>query len=141
LGKRYEAAVSKQLGPMAQQGIWWEYKDSNGPGLCQTDFIIEGEIWCIILECKHSWTAEGMEQLNELYLPVLEMALNKKTAGIQVCKHLSSQCFGRIYDNLETAVAAAKSIRPVTLHWRAIGPITRTSLPTKELNYEHIQHA
>lgn len=141
LGSRYEAAVAKQLGRNARRGIWWAYRDANGPGLCQTDFIIVGEVWAVILECKHTWTPEGMEQLSDLYIPVVEMALDKKVVGVQVCKNLVPDHTGPVYDNLEAAVMAARTghevanghyqpPRLVTLHWRGFGPILRTS--TKE---------
>ena len=138
LGGRYEVAVAKQLGRDARKGVWWSYHDINGPGLCQTDFIILGEIWAVILECKHTWTAEGMEQLKDLYMPVVERALDRRTLGIQVCKHLVPHHTGPVYDVLEDAVNAARtgdfiehsrfefrSSRLVTLHWRGIGPMLK----------------
>lgn len=138
LGKRYEVAVGRQLGPDALRGVWWSYRDANGPGLCQTDFIILGEIWAVILECKHTWTSEGMEQLRDLYIPVVEMATDKKVVGIQVCKHLVPQYSGAVYDSLESAVISARTghellngrhqpPRLVTLHWRGVGPMLHHS--------------
>lgn len=134
LGSRYEAAVSRQLGPEAKRGQWWRFADANGPGLCQTDFCIFGDIWLVILECKHTWTEEGMDQLRELYLPVVEMATSKRMIGIQVCKHLVPGHTGPVYDSLEAAVNAARTgqygnvsrfhpTRLVTLHWRGVGPM------------------
>lgn len=135
LGHRYEKAVARQLGAEAKQGVWWAYRDANGPGLCQTDFIIVGEIWVVILECKHTWTMEGMEQLEYLYIPVVEMALDKRAIGIQICKHLTPDV-PEVFDSLETAVNAARTgqrllkapmrfdnHRLVTLHWRGVGPL------------------
>lgn len=142
LGRRYEAAVGRQLGPQAVRGIWWSYRDANGPGLCQTDFLINGEYWAVILECKHTWTADGMHQLQDLYLPVVGMALDKKVMGVQVCKHLTPNHVGSVYNTLEEAVREARTgdrlehnrfnnpTRLVTLHWRGIGPMLHTS--TKE---------
>lgn len=135
LGHRYEKAVAKQLGHNARQGVWWAYRDANGPGLCQTDFIIVGEVWAVILECKHTWTFEGMEQLQDLYIPVVEKALDKRAIGVQVCKHLTSDAYD-VFNDLESAVNAARTgqrlikapmrfdnHRLVTLHWRGIGPL------------------
>lgn len=147
LGRRYEIAVSRQLGPSATRGIWWSYRDANGPGLCQTDFVIEGEFWVVILECKHTWTVEGMEQLRDLYIPVVEMATDKKVVGVQVCKHLIPEYSGRVYDSLESAVTAARTghevanghfqpPRLVTLHWRGVGPMLRNT--TKEREHVNI---
>ena len=135
LGHRYEKAVAKQLGTDAKQGVWWAYRDANGPGLCQTDFIIIGEVWAVILECKHTWTFEGMEQLQDLYIPVVERALDKRAIGIQICKHLTHEAYD-VFNDLESAVNAARTgqrlvkapmrfsnHRLVTLHWRGIGPL------------------
>jgi hypothetical protein len=106
------------------RGLWWSYCDANGPGLCQTDFLIEGKIWAIILECKNTWTREGMEQLTDLYLPVVEMAREKRVAGIQVCKNLIPGYIGQVFQDLEDAVAAARrGCTPVTLHWHGFGSI------------------
>ena len=123
LGTRYEAAVGKQLGSRAKRGQWWAYRDSNGSGLCQTDFIINGQTWMVILECKHTFTTEGLEQLAYLYLPVVGLALDKRVLGIQVCKHMIQQFHGPIFDDLRAAIEAAKSVQIVTLHWRGLGPL------------------
>lgn len=135
LGRRYEMAVSRQLGPDAHRGIWWSYRDANGPGLYQTDFLITGVIWAVILECKHTWTLEGMEQLRN-YMPVVEMALNKRVLGVQVCKHLVPEHVGPVYNDLADAVNAARyPAQLVTLHWRGVGPLVTTR---KEPQYVHV---
>lgn len=131
LGTRYEKLVEKQL-PHAKRGLWWHYRDSNGHGLCQTDFLLEPVsfrwdhqlITPVVLECKHTWTDEGMEQLEELYIPVVSMATGKRAVGIQVCKHLvpwarSNICYD-LWDAIELAVSHD---RPVTLHWRGLSPL------------------
>lgn len=135
LGRRYETAVARQLGPEATQGQWWTFRDSNGPGLCQTDLIIPGTSWIVVLECKHTWIADGMDQLQYLYLPVVGMATGKRTIGIQVCKHLVPYARGAVFTDLESAVETAKehwrrtaSMRCVTLHWRGIGPLIHSNL-------------
>jgi hypothetical protein len=136
LGRRYETAVAHQLGSEATRGVWWTYRDSRGPGLCQTDLIINGTSYVVILECKHTWTAEGMDQLRYLYIPVVEMATGKQALGIQVCKHLVPYHTGLVYPCLEDAVAAAKAgYKPqVTLHWRGVGPLLK-HFNQKEFKY------
>lgn len=131
LGRRYEAAVARQLGSDATRGQWWTFRDANGPGLCQTDLIIPGDTWIVVLECKHTWIADGMMQLQYLYLPVVGMATGKRVVGIQVCKHLVPYAHSEVCESLEEAVIAAKRNhnRLVTLHWRGFGPM----LQSKEL--------
>lgn len=122
LGTRYEKLVAKQL-PYAQHGVWWQYRDSNGRGLCQTDFLLDDPKVPVILECKHTWTAEGMEQLEELYIPVVSMALGRPAIGIQVCKHLVPWAKSKISYCLSQAILEAEgSSSPVTLHWRGLSP-------------------
>lgn len=135
LGRRYEAAVARQLGSDATRGQWWTFRDANGPGLCQTDLIIPGSRWIAVLECKHTWISDGMDQLHYLYLPVVGMATGKQVVGVQVCKHLVPYARGPIFQDLESAVEAAKEswrrnaiTRCVTLHWRGIGPMIHSNL-------------
>lgn len=140
LGRRYEAAVARQLGSDATRGQWWTFRDSNGPGLCQTDFFIEGSRWVVVLECKHTWIADGMDQLHYLYLPVVGMATGKQVVGVQVCKHLVPYAVGTICTDLESAVETAKETwrqkaisRCITLHWRGVGPLLHSNILQKEV--------
>lgn len=132
LGRRYEAAVARQLGSDATRGQWWTFRDGNGPGLCQTDLLISGSHWVVVLECKHTWISDGMDQLHYLYLPVVGMATGKQVVGVQVCKHLVPYARGAIFQDLESAVEAAKQSwrrgAPVTLHWRGIGPLLHSNV-------------
>lgn len=121
-GRRYEAAVAKSL-PQAEQGVWWEFRDANGPGICQTDFILVDGLTIVILECKHTWTPDGMSQLMGLYLPVVSMAAERPAIGIQVCKHIVPWA-GPAFTSLGEALATARAQgTPSTLHWRGIVPI------------------
>lgn len=139
LGRRYEAAVARQLGSEATRGQWWTYRDAHGPGLCQTDLVIPGASWVVVLECKHTWIAEGMDQLHYLYLPVVGMATGKRVLGVQVCKHMVPYASGAIFTDLESAVEAAKETwrqkaitRCVTLHWRGVGPLVYSNINTRK---------
>ena len=108
---------------LAERGVWWEFADSNGPGLCQTDFILTTGQRVLVLECKHTWTPEGMQQLTALYLPVVALATGRPTLGIQICKHLVPWA-GPSHHTLAEAFAAARaSGLPATLHWRGLSPI------------------
>ena len=82
-----------------------------------------------------------MEQLQDLYIPVVEMALDKRAVGVQVCKNLTPEHTGAVYNDLTAAVNAARTgdrtdmdrrpkiPRLVTLHWRGLGPLLTTSKP------------
>jgi len=122
-GGRYEKAVGKAL-PEAEKGVWWEFRDRNGPGLCQTDFVLPLPDVLVVIECKHTWTDEGMDQLAGLYIPVLQRATGQPVIGIQVCKHLVPWA-GTAFSEIGDAISMARACRmPVTLHWRGISPIT-----------------
>lgn len=128
-GLRYERAVAAAL-PIARHGQWWEYEDLNGHGWCQTDLILTHDHSLVILEVKYSWVEQGHLQIEELYSPVVEMAMGKRPLGVQVCKNLK---YGvrNIHSELSSAVASGSS-RPV-LHYLGTGPLlsraTRPPLP------------
>lgn len=133
LGARYEKAVGQQLGARAERGVWWEFADANGPGLCQTDFIITGQQLLAVLECKHTWTEEGWEQLQRLYLPVLQLATGMPTIGLLVCKNLVPWAASRPQQTLEAGIAEAKlGSRLATVHWRGVAPLLRAPPPSQQ---------
>jgi hypothetical protein len=88
MGLRYERALAKAM-PFAKRGLWFEFCDGNGLGVCQTDFIIELERGVLVLEVKYSWVSEAHLQLEGLYLPVVSMALARRARGLVVCKNLT----------------------------------------------------
>ena len=130
LGTRYERALAAQLG-FAKHGQWWQFEDASGIGYCQTDLIIDHAHMslAIVIEVKHTWTAQGHAQLDELYLPVVSRALRKPVLGIQCCKHLTSQTGRHVYATLPDAIeAAARGLRPV-LHWPGKAALWPRGLP------------
>ena len=92
-GLRYERALAKGLGSKFRHGMWWEFKDDAGMGVCQTDFYGKAKEWIILLETKLSWTRDAEEQLHDLYVPVVACALQvprSQVLPIVVCKYLTS---------------------------------------------------
>lgn len=88
MGLRYEAAVAAAF-PEAQHGLWFRYRDSNGPGYCNPDLVIEYPDRLLVLEIKLTWTPVAEPQIRELYRPVLEMALGKPVFGAVICRNLT----------------------------------------------------
>ena len=128
LGLRYESALAKRI-PGAKHGQWYQFQDKNGLGWCQPDFvafILEDSTY-LVLECKHTWTAEGHSQLEKLYLPVLKMVDStsagetcepRRFLGIQVCKHLAPGMQGiEVARNLGDAYRLAGEGARVAWHW------------------------
>jgi len=121
-GCRYERRVAAALS-FAEAGAWWQFRDRDGPGVCQTDLVIHGMRSNLVLEVKYGWTAEAWEQLEGLYLPVLALALKKPTIGVQICRVLRDGCDDEVVSCLQEAIDLAKRGRRVTLHWAEAAPL------------------
>ncbi len=119
LGVRYERSLAKRLTEL-NHGQWFEFEDQNGPGVCQTDFILTSlnHPDCVfVLECKYSWVIQGHLQIEQLYRPVLEKALALPVHGIVVCKNLKPGIGDiRVASGIGEAQALAKHGR-VVWHW------------------------
>ena len=92
-GLRYEMNVSDELarrGLDFARGPWIQFKDNNGIGFAQPDFIVySGEDLWIVLEAKLSQTPSAFEQLFKLYLPLLSRLHSGVTLiPAQVCRNL-----------------------------------------------------
>ena len=117
-GLRYEKEISKALGREMIRGQWWEFRDKNGYGYCQTDLFREGDRFCLVLETKYTWCPEGHSQLELLYRPVVEFVTRKPMLGIQVCRALKPDMPGeiKIVNDLQSAIEVAKMGRLSVLH-------------------------
>ena len=128
-GVRYERACARAL-PKALPGLWWEFEDRAGRGYCQTDLVLIGSEGALVLECKYTWTEAAWDQLEGLYIPVLERALGRPCWGAQMCKVLREGASGPAVWTPREALELAKLGRRATLHWTgggALGPKTRPS--------------
>lgn len=127
-GVSYEKALGRAL-PMARRGQWWAFRDARGAGVCQTDILLERDAWALVLEAKYTWTIEGHEQLERLYLPVVEKALGKRVVGLVVCKKLipEARCVN-ITGDFEKAVKLAATGRSVALQWLGVGKLWAEAL-------------
>ena len=120
-GVRYEKACSAAI-PQAKPGQWWHFIDANGPGYCQTDLVLIGRDSVLVLECKYTWTMNAWEQLERLYLPVVEKALARPAYGVQLCKVLRPEAENVVY-GLREALAGAMLGRRIAIHWSGTGPL------------------
>lgn len=117
-GIRYEKALAKMFGTGVIRGQWWEFRDRNGHGFCQTDLFQEGERFALVMESKYTWCPEGHSQLELLYRPVVEFAVGKPVLGIQVCRILKPNMPSEltIVNDIASAIDFAKSGSLVVLH-------------------------
>jgi hypothetical protein len=129
IGLRYEKDLAKGLGAKFRHGAWWEYKDSNGPGWCQTDFFGRAKDWIIVLESKLTWTKDAEEQLWELYIPVLSQALGVRRSQILpvvVCKYLTKETDRPVWSTLRDAVQQSMEMSaPFCAVWHHFGGVPR----------------
>ena len=121
LGLRYERQIKAAL-PAAEAGIWWQFQDENGPGACQTDFLLLGREFALVLEAKYTYTQDAWPQLFELYRPVVERATGRAFLGVQICKILTPEARNVVH-SLQEANRAVRFGGLVTLHWSGIGPL------------------
>lgn len=96
-GRRFENNVVKmlkaweqvgQLPANLQAGQWFEFEDKHGHGYCQPDILLYDREKIVILECKLTQTDVAFEQMEELYVPVLQRAFGLEVFTVQVCKNL-----------------------------------------------------
>lgn len=118
-GISYEREMGRALGAPAIHGQWFQFRDANGWGKCQTDFLIFGEKAVWVLESKYTWVSEGHSQINQLYRPVVEKTYGLPVIGVVICKVLTSET--KIYHKVVSDLADAYD--GVVLHWIGAGPL------------------
>lgn len=74
-----------------EAGPWLEYCDLGGRGFAQPDQLIwctgpEAQVyWALVYECKLSWVPSARDELQQLYLPLVEAWLAPATLlGVEV---------------------------------------------------------
>jgi len=125
LGLRYERELAKVLSG-ARRGVWFEFEDSRGHGFCQVDFLVPVGGRPVVLEAKYTWTLEGHEELEGLYLPVMRGVRGLERAlGLVVCKKLTEGTLAsaRSFGDLTSAVEWAEGGERAVLHWIGNGPL------------------
>lgn len=118
-GVRYEKAFAERVRDSVH-GQWFEWQDGSGKHWCQTDLLFRRQGALVVAECKYSWTLEGFQQLEGLYLPLLRaLAPELEVLGFQVCRRLLSEVKGiTVVGDIPSALAACRAgKRWVTLHW------------------------
>lgn len=125
-GLGFERAVGEALPSGGIGGAWWAFRDSNGNGVCQTDWLLEGKRSVLVIECKLGQHWEAWRQIEKLYSPVVGRALGKPVFGVQVCKILRRDFRSPgevLVHDLEGAIAVARTGRRPLLHWSGLGPL------------------
>lgn len=128
-GLRYERALARAL-PWAKHGQWFEYRDRLGLWHCQVDLLAElpsGE--ALVIEAKYTWTMAGHAQIDQLYRPVVGMALRKPVIGLVVCRTLLPETarMAKVTGDLGEGIELARQGHRVVTQWlgrSALGPLS-----------------
>ena len=123
-GLSYERALARAM-PRCQHGQWYEFRDANGIGHCQTDLVQHTQFMVAVFEAKYTWVPEGHLQISQLYRPVLEMVYGRPVVGVVVCKVLMPGMprVVRVTATVADALAFAFGGAPCVLHWLGKGSL------------------
>ena len=121
-GIQYESAAAKAL-PNARHGQWWRFADRGGLGVCQTDLLLIARNAAMVLECKYTWDPRAWGQLENLYIPVVSLALRRPVFGAMMCKVLrpESRYESVVCETLKEALEVARTGRRAVVHWTGLG--------------------
>jgi len=123
LGLRFERRLHKAL-PGSIHGQWWEFEDTQGYGVCQTDLIypfhlVPGPATVAVIEVKYTLVPGAHSKLSSLYMPIVSKALGCRVAGIVIVKNLDPRFRrGRIFTSIQSATDAALATGyPSLIQW------------------------
>lgn len=88
LGKELERRLAKGLWDEAEliKGPWIKFRDQNGPGYAQPDFLILSPALLCIIDAKLTHTEIARRQLLSLYLPLCSFLWpGRLTLCVEVC--------------------------------------------------------
>lgn len=72
-----------------KHGPWFQFRDAKGMGWCQPDILVITDSYILVIECKRTYTEEGITKLLHLYRPVIRKALkNEDIRLLLICHNL-----------------------------------------------------
>lgn len=128
-GVRYENKVFKALSILAknldakiERNPWFKFMDANGEGICSPDVILSLGRVCLVIEVKTTWVPTARAKLSELYVPVVNLALEPAiTRSLIICKNLTPES-PRPIENLCSGTQGTV-FNPRVYQWLGQGPI------------------
>lgn len=117
-GIRYENRLAAAL-PNWRHSIWFRFEDASGLGYCQPDIFLANPHYSVVLEAKLSLTTQAWNQLEGLYIPVLERALRRPAFGVVVARNLRA-VEGEVCSTLDEAITLALCRHRAVLHWMGV---------------------
>ena len=118
-GLRYERAVHKALArqyrkPAPLHNLWLRFHDKHGAGYACPDIVLPGK--ALLVECKLSWTNTAIQQVEQLYVPLLEKLYDVPAAEwirVIVCKHWRAPVgLAPQYASLQEPLSAISEAKP-----------------------------
>lgn len=130
-GIRYEnkvhralAVLAKRLPAVVEKNPWFHYIDANGHGACSPDAIL----WLsdlgvvLVIEIKYTWVPTAEAKLKNLYLPVVNVALEPIVLrSLVICKSLTPDAPKPI-DAIGEGTLFSSTSSPV-YQWLGQGPL------------------
>jgi hypothetical protein len=128
LGLRYERRFKGELEKLfksnpslrVEYNPWFFYRRADGQaGACCPDILLHddevGITW--VIEVKYTWVSEAIAKLRDLYCPVVELALSRKTEPLVVVKRLTPE-------SPMPRMGLLLSSNSKLYQWTDMGPIT-----------------
>ena len=69
-------------------GQWLAFLDGNGRGFAQPDAYLVGPHSIVVFEVKLTQHPNGLQQIHQLYRPLLGFIYEKPVTGILICRNL-----------------------------------------------------
>ena len=134
-GLRYERSLAKAL-PAGAHGIWFEFKDDNGHGFCQTDHLYSFlPDFIAIIEVKYTLVLDAYSKLRDFYIPIVSTAMKCSAVGVIVARNLIPGLSQVFIDLPSAAYASYAADYPTVLHWRGqnLMPTTPTQYAKRDI--------
>lgn len=122
-GLRYESRIGKELQRFVaaktfsnlEHTPWFGFSDTYGTASCSPDYLLWFEGRAIIVEVKLTWVEVAKHKLDELYCPVVSLALQCPVLPLVICKYLNPQA-----PKAELSLQRALTSSAKLLHWPQI---------------------
>lgn len=124
LGLSYERKLARVLPSGVLHGQWFIYRADGRVGYCQPDFLLRGRSELAVLEAKLADVEGAFEQLDALYVPVLQACYGKRVLRIVVARSLARMpSRAEVCEGLVEAISCARRGGAPVLHWIGSGKI------------------
>lgn len=126
LGLAYENRIGKELKKHHEKerflefehNPWFRFYDTFGTGHCSPDYLIHFPQGVVVVEVKLTWVEIAQDKLNDLYMPVVSLALDRPVRSLVIVKNLTPQA-----PPSSPSIMSALRKKTNLVHWPMIGPL------------------